>query len=126
MEAITIDKLIERLKKFENEYIVVVLEGNIEERIDMELSDAKKDEDFIEIIYNKNKREVLGKSLKINLHQIKNIETNEDKEFYIYLDGEQKVIIFTNIEVLENYNLLKFNNKNSWKNKASEWIDALL
>lgn len=115
MEAITIDKLIERLKKFENEYIVVVLEGNIEERIDMELSDAKKDEDFIEIIYNKNKREVLGKSLKINLHQIKNIKTNEDKEFYIYLDGEQKVIIFTNIEVLENYNLLKFNNKNSRK-----------
>ena len=75
MEAITVDELIEKLKKFENKYIVVVLEGNIYEKISMEFAEVNKDEDFIELIYNKNKRDVFGKSLRINLHQIKNIES---------------------------------------------------
>lgn len=54
MEAITIDELIEKLKKFENKNIVVVLEGNIEEKIEMKLAETTKDEDFIELIYDKN------------------------------------------------------------------------
>lgn len=114
MEAITVDELIEKLKKFENEYIVVVLEGNIHEKISMEFSEVNKDKDFIELIYNKNKRDVFGKSLRINLHQIKNIETDEDTEFYIYLDGNQKVIIFTDMKVLMNYNLLNWSNRGKY------------
>ena len=111
MEAITIDELIEKLKKFENKYIVVRLEGNIEEEIDMDFKEVNKEEDFIELIYNKTKRDVFGKSLKINLHQIKNIESDEDTEFYIYLDGEQIVAIFTDMQVLMNYRLFRLTNK---------------
>lgn len=114
MEAITVDELIEKLKKFENEYIVVVLEGNIHEKINMEFEEVNKDKDFIELIYNKNKRDVFGKSLRINLHQIKNIESDEDTEFYIYLDGNQKVIIFTDMEVFMNYNLLNWSNRGKY------------
>lgn len=111
MEAITVDELIEKLKKFEDKFITTRLEGNIEEEIDMELAEVNKDEDFIELIYNKNKRKVFGNSLKINFHQIKKIESDEDTEFYIYLDGEQRIIIFTDMQVLMNYNLLKWKNK---------------
>ena len=111
MEAITIDELIEKLKKFENDYIVVKLEGNIEEEIDMHFAEVNKENDFIKLIYNKTKRDVFGRSIKINIHQIKNIESDEDTEFYIYLDGEQKIIIFTDMKVLMNYNLLKWRNK---------------
>lgn len=111
METITIDELIEKLKKFENKYVVVRLEGNIEEKINMDLEEVNKEEDFIELIYNKTKREVFGRSLKINFHQIKNIESDEDTEFYIYLDEEQKIIIFTDMQVLMNYNLLKLRNR---------------
>ena len=111
MEAITVDELIEKLKKFEDKFITTRLEGNIEEEIDMELAEVNKDKDFIELIYNKNKRKVFGNSLKINFHQIKKIESDEDTEFYIYLDGEQKIIIFTDMQVLMNYNLLKWKNK---------------
>lgn len=114
MEAITIDELIEKLKKFENEYIVVVLEGNIQEKISMDRAEVNKEEDFIEIVYNKTKREVFGKSLRINLHQIKDIKSDEDTEFYIYLDGKQKVIIFTDMEVLLNYNLLNWRNRGKY------------
>lgn len=114
MEAITVDELIEKLKKFENEYIVVVLEGNIHEKISMEFAEVNKDKDFIELIYNKNKRDVFGKSLRINLHQIKNIETDEDTEFYIYLDGNQKVIIFTDMKVFMNYNLLNWSKRGKY------------
>ena len=57
MEEITVDELIEKLKKFENEYIVVVLEGNIQEKISMDFAEVNKDKDFIELIYNKNKRD---------------------------------------------------------------------
>ena len=108
MEAITVDELIEKLKKFEDKFITTRLEGNIEEEIDMELAEVNKDKDFIELRYNKNKRKVFGNSLKINVHQIKNIESDEDTEFYIYLDGEQRIIIFTDMQVLMNYNLLKW------------------
>ena len=108
MEAITVDELIEKLKKLEDKFITTRLEGNIEEEIDMELAEVNKDENFIELIYNKNKRKVFGNSLKINVHQIKNIESDEDTEFYIYLDGEQRIIIFTDMQVLMNYNLLKW------------------
>ena len=111
MEAITVDELIEKLKKLEDKFITTRLEGNIEEEIDMKLAEVNKDEDFIELIYNKNKRKVFGNSLKINVHQIKNIESDEDTEFYIYLDGEQRIIIFTDMQVLMNYNLLKWKNK---------------
>lgn len=111
MEAITVDELIEKLKKFEDKFITTRLEGNIEEEIDMKLAEVNKDEDFIELIYNKNKRKVFGNSLKINFHQIKKIESDEDTEFYIYLDGEQRIIIFTDMQVLMNYNLLKWKNK---------------
>lgn len=111
MKVITIDRLIEKLKKFEDKFITTRLEGNIEEEIDMELAEVDKDEDFIELIYNKNKRKVFGNSLKINFHQIKKIESDEDTEFYIYLDGEQRIIIFTDMQVLMNYNLLKWKNK---------------
>lgn len=110
MEAITVDELIEKLKKFEDKFITTRLEGNIEEEIDMELAEVNKDKDFIELIYNKNKRKVFGNSLKINFHQIKKIESDEDTEFYIYLDGEQRIIIFTDMKVLMNYNLLKWKN----------------
>ena len=110
MEAITVDELIEKLKKFEDKFITTRLEGNREEEIDMELAEVNKDKDFIELIYNKNKRKVFGNSLKINFHQIKKIESDEDTEFYIYLDGEQKIIIFTDMKVLMNYNLLKWKN----------------
>lgn len=110
MEAITIDELIEKLKKFEDKSITARLEGNIEEEIDMDLAEVNKEKDFIELIYNKTKRDVLGKSLKINLHQIKNIESDEDTEFYIYLDAEQRVIIFTDRHVYMNYRLFKFAN----------------
>ena len=110
MEAITVDELIEKLKKFEDKFITTRLEGNIEEEIDMELAEVNKDEDFIELIYNKNKRKVFGNSLKINFHQIKKIESDDDTEFYIYLDGEQRIIIFTDMKVLMNYNLLKWKN----------------
>lgn len=111
MKAITVDGLIEKFKKFEDKFITTRLEGNIEEEIDMKLAEVNKDEDFIELIYNKNKRKVFGNSLKINFHQIKKIESDEDTEFYIYLDGEQRIIIFTDMQVLMNYNLLKWKNK---------------
>ena len=80
----------------------------------MEFAEVNKDEDFIELIYNKDKRDIFGKSLRINLHQIKNIESDEDTEFYIYLDGNQKVIIFTDMEVLMNYNLLNWSNRGKY------------
>ena len=83
MEAITVDELIEKLKKFEDKSIITRLEGSIEEEIDMELNEVNKQGDFIELIYNKNKRKVFGNSLKINFHQIKNIESDEDTEFSV-------------------------------------------
>lgn len=110
MEAITLDELIEKLKKFKDKSIITRLEGNIEEEIDMDLNEVNKKMDFIELIYNKNKRKVFGNSLKINFHQIKNIESDEDTEFYIYLDTEQKIIIFTDIDVYFNYSVLKITN----------------
>lgn len=110
MEAITVDELIEKLKKFEDESIITRLEGNIEEEIDMKLAEVNKRKDFIELIYDKNKYNVFGKSLKINFHQIKNIESDEDTEFYIYLDEEQKIIIFTDIDVYYNYSVFRITN----------------
>ena len=88
----------------------------------MELAEVNKDENFIELIYNKNKRKIFGNSLKINVHQIKNIESDEDTEFYIYLDGEQRIIIFTDMQVLMNYNLLIWIKQLKHQNK----IDDLL
>lgn len=120
MEAITVDELIEKLKKFEDKSIITRLEGNIEEEIDMELAEVNKDEDFIELIYNKNKRKVFGNSLKINFHQIKKIESDEDTEFYIYLDGEQRIIIFTDIDVYYNYSVFRITNNIKNIGKASK------
>ena len=84
----------------ENNYIVTRLEGNIEASIEMQFNEVKIEDDYIEIKYNKSKRRINGENLKINLHQIKNIESDEDTEFYIYLDTEQRIIILTDIDVL--------------------------
>lgn len=108
MEAITVDELIEKLKKFENEHIITRLEGNIEASIDMEFNEVKIKYDYIEMTYNKSKRNICGENLKINFHQIKNIESDEDTEFYIYLDTEQRIIIFTDMHVLIGYDISKW------------------
>lgn len=120
MESITIDELIEKLKKFEDKSIITRLEGNIEEEIDMKLAEVNKKGDFIELVYNKNKCKIFGNSLKINFHQIKNIESDEDTEFYIYLDTEQKIIIFTDIDVYYNYSVFRITNNIKNIGKASK------
>ncbi len=117
METITIDELIEKLKKIEGKGIITRMEGNIEGEIDMKLDEINKEKDFIKIVYNKNKRKVFGDSLKINFHQIKSIDSDEDTEFYIYLDGDQRIIIFTDIDIYFNYTVLMIRNNLS---KASK------
>ena len=107
METITLEEFIERLSKYKGDSIVTMLEGNIDTEIDMNLSEVKKKDDIIEIIFNKTKRKICGDKFKIDIHQIKNIESDEDTEFYIYFDSNQRVIFFTDIKVWLNYNLVK-------------------
>ena len=107
METITLEEFIERLSKYKGDSIVAMLEGNIDTEIDMNLSEVKQKDDIIEIIFNKTKRKICGEKFKIDIHQIKNIESDEDTEFYIYFDSNQRVIFFTDIKVWLNYNLVK-------------------
>ena len=107
METITLEEFIERLSKYKENNIVTMLEGNIDTEINMNLSEVKKKDDIIEIIFNKTKRKICGDKFKIDIHQIKNIESDEDTEFYIYFDSNQRVIFFTDIKVWLNYNLVK-------------------
>ena len=105
METITLEEFIERLSKYKGDSIVTMLEGNIDTEIDMNLSEVNKEDDIIEIIFNKTKRKICGEKLKINIHQIRDIESDEDTEFYIYFDSNQRIIFFTDMDVLLNYNL---------------------
>ena len=107
METIILEEFIERLSKYKGDSIVTMLEGNIDTEIDMNLSEVNKKDDIIEIIFNKTKRKICGDKFKIDIHQIKNIESDEDTEFYIYFDSNQRVIFFTDIKVWLNYNLVK-------------------
>lgn len=107
METITLEEFIERLSKYKGDSIVTMLEGNIDTEIDMNLSEINQKDDIIEIIFNKTKRKICGDKFKIDIHQIKNIESDEDTEFYIYFDSNQRVIFFTDIKVWLNYNLVK-------------------
>ena len=111
METITLEEFIERLSKYKGDSIVAMLEGNIDTEIDMNLSEVKQKDDIIEIIFNKTKRKICGEKFKIDIHQIKNIESDEDTEFYIYFDSNQRVIFFTDMDVLLNYNLQKWENR---------------
>lgn len=111
METITLEEFIERLSKYKGDSIVTMLEGNIDTEIDMNLSEVNKEDDIIEIIFNKTKRKICGENLKIDIHQIKNIESDEDTEFYIYFDSNQRIIFFTDMDVLLNYNLQKWENR---------------
>lgn len=119
METITIDEFVERLGKYKGHYIVAILEGNIDTEIDMDLAKINKEEDSIEIVFNKTKRKISGENLKINIHQIKNIESDEEKEFYIYFDSKQRIIFFTDMKVLLNYKLLKWEKTAYYISKAS-------
>ena len=110
METITLEEFIERLSKYKGDSIVAMLEGNIDTEIDMNLSEVNKEDDIIEIIFNKTKRKICGENLKIDIHQIKNIESDEDTEFYIYLKGGQKIIVFTDTDVWGNYVISNFIN----------------
>ena len=107
METITLEEFIERLSKYKGDSIVTMLEGNIDTEIDMNLSEINQKDDIIEIIFNKTKRKICGDKFKIDIHKIKNIESDEDTEFYIYFDSNQRVIFFTDIKVWLNYNLVK-------------------
>ena len=111
METITLEEFIERLSKYKGDSIVAMLEGNIDTEIDMNLSEVNKEDDIIEIIFNKTKIKICGENLKIDIHQIKNIESDEDTEFYIYFDSNQRIIFFTDMHVLLNYNLQKWENR---------------
>lgn len=105
MKTITIEELIENLEKDENRDVVLVLEGNIEQKINMKIAEVNIDRGYMEIVYDKSRQYTLGKSLKINIHQIKKIESDEDIDFFIHLDGEQKVIIFTDDMDYCHYNI---------------------
>lgn len=111
METITLEEFIERLSEYKGDSIVAMLEGNIDIEIDMNLSEVNKEDDSIEIIFNKTKRKICGEKLKIDIHQISDIESDEDTEFYISLDSNQRIIFFTDMRVLLNYNLQKWENR---------------
>ena len=111
MEEITVDEFIEKIKKYYNKKIYIKLEGGIEEEIDTILDEVKNFRNNIEIIYEKTKRNFFGEKIKINIQKIEKIESDEDTEFYIYLQGEQKVIIFTDVNVWASYTLYKVANR---------------
>ena len=111
METITPEEFIERFGKYKGHNIIAMLEGNIDTEIDMNLSEVNKEDDSIEIIFNKTKRKICGEKLKIDIHQISDIESDEDTEFYISLDSNQRIIFFTDMHVLLNYNLQKWENR---------------
>lgn len=111
MKVIKTEQLVEKLNKLENKYIVLALEGNIEEEIHMKIAEVNIEENYIKIVYDKASKHSHGKSIQINIHQIKKIETDEDIEFYIHLDGEQRVLIFTDEIIFCNYITSRIFNK---------------
>lgn len=111
MEEITIEEFIEKIKKYYNKAIYIKLEGNIGEEISTKLDEVRKFRNVIEIIYERTKRKFFGENLKINIEKIEKIESDEDTEFYIYLQGEQKIIIFTDLDVWSSYALYNIANR---------------
>ena len=111
METITPEEFIERFGKYKGHNIIAMLEGNIDTEIDMKLADVIKEKNIIKIVFNKTKRKIYGEKLKIDTHQIKKIESDEDTEFYISFDSNQRIIFFTDMRVLLNYNLQKWENR---------------
>lgn len=107
MEIIKVDELIERLNRFKDKYVVSIFEGNIVGKIDMDFAEVNKEDNYIQIVFNKTKRDVFGKSIKIDINQIEYIKSDEDTEFYIYLNENQRIIIFTDMQVLMNYRFFK-------------------
>lgn len=107
METITIDEFIERLGQYKGKNIVAELEGNINTEIDMNLTEIEQEKGFIEITFNKTKRKICGDKFRINIHQIKKIESDEDTELYVYFDSNQKIIFFTDFDVLLCYHVQK-------------------
>lgn len=108
MKLIDIKELVENLNNDEKKDVKLVLEGNIEQKIDMTISEVNIDREYMKIVYDKSRQYTLGKSIKVNIHQIKKIESDEDIDFFIYLDGEQKVMIFTEPMDFFNYKISKF------------------
>lgn len=108
MELITIEELVDKLSNMIDENVVFIFEGDIVGDIDMKLFRVKKDDDYLEIRYNKAKRKVLGDSIKINIHQITKIEMEDNTEFYIHLDGRQKILIYTDMLNLIYYRLERY------------------
>lgn len=102
-EVITIQEFLERIKKYYNEEIYIELEGDIRGEI-------KIYRNVIQIIYDRSKRNFFGEKLEINIYKIEKIESDEDTEFYIYLKGGQKIIVFTDTDVLGNYVISNFIN----------------
>ena len=103
-EVITIEEFLERIKKYYNEEIYIELEGDIRGEIKTKLNEVK--------IYRnvRSKRNFFGEKLEINIYKIEKIESDEDTEFYIYLKGGQKIIVFTDTDVWGNYVISNFIN----------------
>ena len=102
-EVITIEEFLERIKKYYNEEIYIELEGDIRGEIKTKLNEVKIYKNVIQIIYDRSKRNFLGEKLEINIYKIEKIESDENTEFYIYLKGGQKIIVFTDTDVWGNY-----------------------
>ena len=109
-EVITIEEFLERIKKYYNEEIYIELEGDIRGEIKTKLNEVKIYRNVIQIIYDRSKRNFFGEKLEINIYKIEKIESDEDTEFYIYLKGGQKIIVFTDTDVWENYVISNFIN----------------
>jgi hypothetical protein len=109
-EVITIEEFLERIKKYYNEEIYIELEGDIRGEIKTKLNEVKIYRNVIQIIYDRSKRNFFGEKLEINIYKIEKIESDEDTEFYIYLKGGQKIIVFTDTDVWGNYVISNFIN----------------
>ena len=109
-EVITIQEFLERIKKYYNEEKYIELEGDIRGEIKTKLNEVKIYRNVIQIIYDRSKRNFFGEKLEINIYKIEKIESDEDTEFYIYLKGGQKIIVFTDTDVWGNYVISNFIN----------------
>ena len=109
-EVITIEEFLERIKKHYNKEIYIELEGDIRGEIKTKLNEVKIYKNVIQIIYDRSKRNFFGEKLEINIYKIEKIESDEDTEFYIYLKGGQKIIVFTDTDVWGNYIISNFVN----------------
>ena len=109
-EVITIEEFLERIKKYYNEEIYIELEGDIRGEIKTKLNEVKIYRNVIQIIYDRSKKNFFGEKLEINIYKIEKIESDEDTEFYIYLKGGQKIIVFTDTDVWGNYVISNFIN----------------